>query len=290
MNYEEKYLKYKEKYNNLKNLVQKGGDITRPWDTNSNLLYIAAVIDINSDVGKEIEHRSTATGNKAYSKYGSGKLHCPHISLLQIFIKESTDLDNWIKTDLDKLLPEIIKMYNESFDDIQIHSSLGHYNNLGGWCVRNYDDNTEPDFLLDNIKIRQQDFRRDINYYLLLAFIKKLGQPFKDNITVVKNLDPHSPSSSEQKFTHFSIKPSTDTVMAEGSFVTDRWDPHVSLLKTTNTNYQDDFKSKASGINMSWISLWGSKETKVCSDGVNRNGTIGYIFVSYAGNNIWIPI
>jgi hypothetical protein len=78
--------------------------------------------------------------------------------------------------------------------------------------------------------------------------------------------------------------------MAEGSFVTDRWEPHVSLLKTANTNYSDDFKSKASGRNMSWISLWGSKETKLCNDGANRNGTIGYIFVSYAGNNIWIPI
>jgi hypothetical protein len=263
--------------------------ITKPWSTDSNLLYIAAVIDINSDVGKEIEYRTNATGNKAYSKYGSGKLHCPHISILQIFVKELTRFDFWIKTNLKNISDKIVELYKNMFIN-QIHSEYDHYDNLGGWCVRNYDDDDNPKKMLSNAKNIQTNFRNRVNNYLLTTYTRSPSNTYSKIIQEQPNIPPYSPSSSVQTFIHFSIRPAKDSIMAEGTFFTDKWAPHVSLLKTTNINYQEDFKSKASSVrNMSWISLWGSKQN-INIDGKSRKGTISYIFVSYAGDNYWIAI
>jgi hypothetical protein len=286
MNYEQKYLKYKKKYSDLQNEIQHGGVITKPWSTDSNLFYIAVVIDPMSSAGKEINHRTNST---AYLQYGSGKLHCPHITLLQIFIKKSTPFEFWIRHNLHLIYPVIQRLYIRSFGDKQIHSAVGHYDNLGDWCVRKYDDNSKPALLLDNIKEAQATFRRDINNYLLLASINKfgqVGQSFLDYITVERDKDPISPMPNPQKFIHYSYIPSTDSVMAEGSFVTDKWEPHVSLQKTIDPKkFIKDFTSSTGTNNMSWISLWGSQTT------VNgHEGSIGSIFVSYAGVDHWIPI
>ncbi len=91
-----------------------------------------------------------------------------------------------------------------------------------------------------------------------------------------------------KKFTHFSIKPSQ--ILSWLRELYKQLECIFIIIKTSNTNYQEDFKSKELDRNMSWINLWVDKETKLCSDNKNRNGTINYIFVSYAGNNNWIPI
>jgi hypothetical protein len=274
--------------NKIKKECNKGG-ITKPWSTNSNLLYIAVVIDRTSDVGLEIEHRISATGHTAYSKYGSGKLHCPHISILQIFIKEGTNFDDWIKSNLKSISDKIVELYKSMFER-QIHSQYDHYENLGGWCVRSYDDDKSPNNLLSTVKNTQTDFRKKINNYLLLTYLGFASNQYHKYIQEQSNIDPFSPLSSTQKFIHFNIKPSTESIMAEGSYFTDDWAPHVSLLKTNDTNYHDEFKSKASGSrNMSWINLWGSAKNIVIG-GAPRKGTISYIFVSYAGVNNWLPI
>jgi hypothetical protein len=172
----------------------------------------------------------------------------------------------------------------------QIHSEYDHYDNLGGWCVRNYDDDDNPKKMLSNAKNIQTNFRNRVNNYLLTTYTRSPSNTYSKIIQEQPNIPPYSPSSSVQTFIHFSIRPAKDSIMAEGTFFTDKWAPHVSLLKTTNINYQEDFKSKASSVrNMSWISLWGSKQN-INIDGKSRKGTISYIFVSYAGDNYWIAI
>jgi len=69
MDYKQKYLKYKQKYINLQNIIYHtrllsgGAGPILPWfPMRSNQLYIEAVIDPNSHLGKEITARLTKIG------------------------------------------------------------------------------------------------------------------------------------------------------------------------------------------------------------------------------------
>ena len=302
MNFKEKYIKYKKKYIYLKKLLQQsnhnsingGGcdwsspvkaspitssNITKPWNANSNLLYIALVISKKSEVGIEIEARtSKVSGNSAFISYGSGKLISPHISLLQIYIKENSFLDNHFKSALQHIGNKVMQIYLETFKDITIHSSYDEYAILGKFLTRNYNDNNPNRQLLDKAKKAQTYFRNKLNNYIFEEIlVEQLTNIY------IGTFKPFQ-GGSGQMFEHYCIKSQTypDSILAEGTYFTDGWNPHVSLFRTTDIGLVKKFRSAAGYHNMSYINLWGTQGTILPP-------SLSHIYISYDGQSFWIP-
>ena len=89
---------------------------------------------------------------------------------------------------------------------------------------------------------------------------------------------------SGQMFEHYCKKSLKypDSILAEGTYFTDGWTPHVSLFKTTDIGLVQQFRSAAGSHNMSYINLWGKQGTIFPS-------SLSYIYVSYNGQSFWIP-
>ncbi len=312
MNFKDKYIKYKKKYIYLKKLLQQsdynsniiedlnldnsingGGcdwsspvkespitssNITKPWNANSNLLYIALVISKTSEVGIEIDARTLKVSRQsAFISYGSGKLLIsPHISLLQIYIKENDFLDKHFKSALQHIGNKVMQIYLETFKNITIHSSYGEYEILGKFLTRNYNDNTDARKLLDNAKEAQKNFRVELNNYLFTELLK-------EQLTDI-SMEKHPPFQGGQMFDHYFKIPQTypNSILAEGSYFTDGWTPHVSLFRTTDIGLVQKFKKAAGSHNMSYINLWGKQQTSLPP-------SLSYIYVSYDGQSVWIP-
>jgi hypothetical protein len=305
MNFKEKYIKYKKKYIYLKKLLQQsnhnsingGGcdwssavkaspitssNIIKPWNANSNLLYIALVISKTSEVGLEIETRTFIVSKKsAFISYGLGKLISPHISLLQIYIKENDCLDLYLKTKLQDIGTKVMQIYLDTFTNITIHSSYGEYAILGKFLTRNYNDNDPNRQLLDKAKKAQTDFRNKLNNYIFEEILK-------EQLTNIGTFKPFQ-GGSGQMFEHYCKKSQTypDSILAEGTYFTDDWNPHVSLFRTIDKETIDKelvqkFKNAAGSRNMSYINLWGKQ-------GTSLPPSLSYIYVSYDGQSVWIP-
>jgi hypothetical protein len=313
MNFKDKYIKYKKKYIYLKKLLQQsdnnsniiehlnldnsidGGGcgwssskklsyntsskITKPWNTNSNLLYIALVISQKSEVGEEIDRRTiSVSGKSAYLSYGSGKLISPHISLLQIHIKENSILDCNFKSKLQDIGNKVMQIYLDTFTDITIHSSYNEYALLGKFLTRNYNDNEPHRQLLDKAKKAQTKFREKLNNYIFKDLLKKQLEDFY----ILKYIPIQG--SSGQIFDHYfeNSEKYPNSILAEGSYFTDSWTPHVSLFKTTDLGLVNRFRIAAGTYNMSYINLWGKQ-------GTSLPPSLSYIYIAYAGQSLWIP-
>jgi len=296
--YENKYLKYKIKYNDLKKIILQKGGIDYPWPKprKSNLLYIALVISPNSDAGKEIDARIQATiSQSAFDNMGGNNpLRAPHLSLLQINVpqddlkmRDRQPLHYYISSNIGTVLNMIKLSFLSIFNNTSIHSEAGHYNQLGSFITRVYDDNTAG--LYDNIKQLQTNFRETIERFLFL----QLGP--RDQINIETNVSPQwsDPKSTKPPalHTHYSGNGNEfpNSAMSINVYSTTDWEPHISLFRIpplhNSENLIKNFIDNKQGGNMSYINLWHHKTT------LNGfAGSLSHIFVSFYGVNFWIPL
>jgi hypothetical protein len=301
-----KYLKYKQKYNNLKIFLQKGG-LNKPWTTDSQLLYIALVVDPKSEVGEVIEHRTKgAIKRKAFSNYGSGNLKAPHLSLLQIYIPDKSNLDEFIRGNL-QIIYDIIKLsFMNNLNKLTIHSALGQYAKLGNFLTRHYNDTTKD--MYQTIKQRQTAFRIAIESFLLTQIppvLTQIGQTFATRFNIETGI---APTQGKGSYTHYSQydEKYPNSVMAENDHSTTSWEPHITLFPmpvtpvtgedavaeqekldkdTIDTFTKQGLPEHLPTANMSYLNLW-----KNTTSHNGYQGSFSHIFVSYGGIHHWIPL
>ena len=305
--YENKYLKYKIKYNNLKKYFLQKGGIDYPWPEprKSNLLYIALVISPDSDAGMEIDARTKATiKQSAFGNMGGNNpLRAPHLSLLQINVpqddftmRDRQPLHYYISSNIGTVLNMIESSFLSIFNNTKIHSQMGNYNKLGSFIARIYDDNSSglhhAAGLYNNVKQLQTTFRETIERFLL----QQLGPPTQINIEPSLSpswSDPKSTKSSAllPQHTHYSGNGNRfpHSAMSINVYSTTGWEPHISLFRIppsqTPANLIKDFQDNKKSRNMSFINLWSQRTT------LNGHaGSLSYIFVSFYGVNFWIPL
>jgi hypothetical protein len=296
--YENKYLKYKIKYNNLKKYFLQTGGFDYPWPEprKSNLLYIALVISPDSDAGMEIDVRTKATiKQSAFGNMGGNNLlRAPHLSLLQINVpqddfkvRDIQPLHYYISSNIGTVLNMIKLSFLSIFNNTSIHSEAGHYNQLGSFIARVYDDKANG--LYNNVKQLQTTFRETIERFLF----QQLG-PY-DQINIQTNLSPQWSDSKSTKppalHTHYSGKGNNfpHSAMSINVYSTTNWEPHISLFRIPSLQNSatliKGFIDNQRGGNMSYINLWHHGTTLN-----GRAGSLSHIFVSFYGVNFWIPL
>jgi len=296
--YENKYLKYKIKYNDLKKIILQKGGIDYPWPEprKSNLLYIALVISPDSDAGIEIDARTRATiGQSAFDIMGGNNpLRAPHLSLLQINIpqddlkmRDIQPLHYYISSNIGTVLDMIKSSFLSLFNNTSIHSEMGHYNQLGSFIARVYDDKAKG--LYDTVKKLQTNFRDTIEKFLFL----QLGPPYQINIQTNSPPQWSDPKSTKPPalHTHYSGKGNNfpHSAMSINTYSTTDWEPHISLFRIPPSqkfeNLIKKFIDNQQGGNMSYINLWHHETTLN-----GYAGSLSHIFVSFYGVNFWIPL
>jgi hypothetical protein len=275
------------------------GQFTMPWNQSSNVLYIALPIDINSHLGKEIDTRIRIVSGSSPFGPTSGIIKTPHVSLLSIFIKNGSILDNFLKnqSNFNSLAQNITASFKNNIvtNSLQLHSDKGHYEILGKWLTRAFDDT----IYLQILKNHYIDFKKNVNY-LLLNNVKNFPvAQFTNFINTQQNINPHqiANNSPPQTFTHYSINPNTfpNSETAISSFFTDNFLPHISLMFSTDP--KNIPRIQAAGLRngiqhpMSYLNLWGSQDKKnVPGVAAPMNGSISHVYVAYDNKQSWTPL
>jgi hypothetical protein len=214
MDYKHKYLKYKQKYNNLQNLlyhtrILSGGGLILPWfPMRSNQLYIEAIIDPVSYLGTELNFRLTQLGI-AIPEF--------HISLLEILVPEmrqnigpgkmpDNPIDLFIKSNIQGMLKINIRdIYNETLSNLLAYSARDNYDCYGNFFIRKYDDIQFARDIINNFKnfkirlisvlLQNSSFSSDFNTLIYRPLVK-----------LISSSDPSRPPVIRKEFTHYYQK------------------------------------------------------------------------------------
>jgi len=307
-----------EKINDLKKLINSlinpiiyttpYSKYTMPWDTESNLLYIALVIDPASYIGSIITRRAQAikrpnwktkvlTSINPFESYKDPKgLYTPHISLIKIYIRDESELNTKITTKLAQLYSIIATCFDSTLKDKQLHSEYGKYDLYGNFISRIYDD---PVYL-ENIQNQQYLFLEAIITNLTITI---MGEK-KENLIIEKYKQfKTSPASTSTTITYYSNKEKKLDMAIESFYTDHNFIPHISLFgkdpkkadKADINAEIETFQNASDRRPMGWINLWNSSKQNLVTDihtkeSMNLHGSLSYIFVSYNGINKYIPI
>lgn len=255
----------------------------QPWGRNNYILYISLLIDENSNIGQAIKARTESITNvNPFDPLDPN--HSPHISLLKLYVKEGTELDNLLinKFDQDYLdFPKKAYIIKNSFDNNLLNYSLdsksGNYDTFGNFIVRKYNDSKN----ISTIQIQHYKFICDIITQFMPNFfteenIKYMSGPSDTNVLLTHYIQQkYNKTKYTPKYTHSDI--------AVDSFYSSNWIPHISLTKFNPIsenpynlilNYQ---KQSFSTNPLNPVNLWSSsKQIK----GVF--GSINQIYISYS--------
>ena len=242
----------------------------KPWDFNAKKIFIAVVIDPDSQLGKVLNDRYNELFrklNEDLKKVGKSeirveplfkpindkdKLTNPHITLLSFFFPEGGDIDKFLSVpaNFEKLCEYVNTYFKDNFTDkkAQLHSEVDNYTQLTKFVARKFDN--EP--YLKNVKDNSfTPFKNSI-----LSLFKKFNKVEENILPVASPVDP------PETFTHYSLpsKGYPESGLAIGSF-SSNWLPHMSIVKTTDTGLNTTeiikrFKLASTGPPMSWLNLW----------------------------------
>lgn len=290
INYYDKYLKYKTKYNNIKNQFG-GSNYISPFklylgNGNKNItcsIHIQIKINPDSYVGKELHARRNKCIQSLENILGNNEFTInfkPHITLLEIFFNPETVLGNTIINSLINNDHVIINIISNAYDELLrnkfCHSPIDNYIMLGNFFTRQYQ---EPENYSDfKIKIYKELCNLVSNHINLSDLYRHL--PLQLTNKNGKIITFHRFSGSE-----------IDYIVSD-YFYGNGWIPHLSLIKFSSNNTQminetqevfdeikNVFKNSASLLSssgnmitraLSYINLWSLNETK--------NGYTGSIY------------
>lgn len=315
--YKQKYLKYKQKYLELRSKLQLGGAILPWFPVQSCQLYIEAVIDPVSHLGREITQRL-------------GRLHIApsefHITLLEILVP--TDLRNYgaqrndnpihqflaNQGTIDGLARAVRDIYARTLSNAIAYSAQDNYAMFGRFFVRKYDD----PIYVQYFSAQFRDFKIGIINELLVNSTLRTNFDSIIRKPLIKHRsssDPSRPPVITKEFTHYYNKrvlphptpvvlppkkndvtslfaisqhfntPSSGAVAgAAAAPVNNGWVPHISI-----TNQQIpplSFRGVTSGAAISLLPLWSSRETKPRPDNQASRiqGSISELVIKYSGN------
>jgi hypothetical protein len=183
------------------------------------VLNIAAAIHPNSILGKTIETKSLQYLGKTAFNIENGPLKRPHVSLLQIFVKNGTNLNIQLrkKNVLDEFANKIVHIYKNTLYNRSLKSKSNDYVSFGTHIARRY-----------NKENQQETFRNECNKTLFEIQQNKLmtKQDFISEINIDDDIPPflydNNGGTIGQKYTHYSIKPEfyPNSIFAEGDFYT----------------------------------------------------------------------
>jgi len=266
MNYYNKYLKYKNKYNELyimNNNINKSNELkiqtggVKFWVNASNFstFYIAAVINPTSTIGKEFNDRLKFIDPNIYLG------DTLHISLLELIIPNHIDNKLYkylvsLETDLheqqtfkDNILEIYLKTIAIDCFLSKYHKS-DNYDFFGKWFVRKYDIfNTT---LYSKFKIE-----------IINLLLSKCGYSFKNDINIsgIYNI------SLLHKIRYYNLKTPLTYNPPSLFAIKDFYDtPYIKPIQTYDKciNNQSEFKKqfKITGtVPLTHINMWHSKDT-----------------------------
>jgi hypothetical protein len=282
---------------------------TMPWDTGSNLLYVALVIDPASYIGLVITKRAQAikrphwktkvlTSINPFESYKdpTKNLYTPHISLIKIYIRDESELNTKLTTKLDQLYSIIATCFDLTLKDKQLHSEYGKYDLYGNFISRIYDD---PVYL-EEIQNQQYLFLEAIIRNLTITI---MGEK-KENLIIEKYKQfKTSPAPTSTTITYYSNKEKKLDMAIESFYTDHNFIPHISLFgkdpqkadKADINAEIETFQNASDRRPMGWINLWNSSKQNLVTDihtkkSMNLNGSLSYIFVSYNEQIKYIPI
>lgn len=262
-------------------LRQNPPNKTQPWDTASNTLLIALPIARYSEIGKELDARSSSVlGHTPFDKIDA-TFKYPHITLLQIHIKSNSDVDKLLSipknfTDftnaINILFVETFRL-NDLSSTPQLHSILGNYQQLGDWIARVYDD---PVFLKKVISENYNSFLEEL--------IKKIFKALNKTVTTSKRQPFFNASTKDQPFTYCSSNGAEQ--FAISSFYTDsNWTPHISIEKSNDASLIQKFMQSSTGKPISYVNLWKDTVSKNIKGIGEKKGSISHIYYKYRNNH-----
>lgn len=284
-------------------------DYTRPWDSDSKILYIALPIAQKSDIGKEIHSRFCKMGVPSpFTNFTtSTRLTSPHISLFQLYIPTDSNLDELLSNpenfaNIASIITDLFKdtfRINES-ESLQLHSQLGDYKMLSSWLARTYVDDK---YLPKVVEHNYTPFRVQLRHILLKnlhdfppgQFTSKITEEVEEVEEVVQAVH-YASGSRHIPFTHYSRSPHRypSSEMAIPSYYIESWTPHISLSLIGKDTNPEDFitKIKDAATNaMSYINLWPVDKKKTIPEiRQNRQGSLEYIYCTYGKNFIYKKI
>jgi hypothetical protein len=322
MDYKQKYLKYKQKYIVLQNIIYHtrllsgGAGPILPWfPMRSNQLYIEAVIDNNSHLGKEISTRLTKIGviNQEL-----------HISLLEILIPEmrqnvgpggsqDNKIDLYIKAFIQTVLKNNIKdIYNNTLGNLLAYSAKDNYECYGKFFVRKYDDikfakyirKKFMDFKIQLIHdlIHNSSFGSDFNTLIHRPLVKlqSTSDPSKPPILTkdythyyqkgILNCltSPLPKKGSGENTSLFAISEYFDTTDLDPAGGLIGWIPHISITNDPNAcskkaAFTQAFK-QAADVPISYLPFWKSSVKRPRPDYPTQtmDGSISKLIIKYA--------
>ena len=206
MDFKQKYLKYKQKYLELKE--QLGGGVILPWyPVNSFQLYIEAVIDPKSHLGREITQRLSKMKIPS-SEY--------HVSILEILVPVDTHnygplrFDNPIhqflanQNNIDHFADTVASIYRNSLSNSIAYSEYNNYALYGKFLVRKYDDPNYIKYFGPQFKQFKQEIIHEILSKCLRSDFRTLIR--RPLIRHQSSSAPGKPPVITKEFTHYYQK------------------------------------------------------------------------------------
>lgn len=229
----------------------------KPWrNKDSNILYIALVIDENSGIGNVI--KQIANHLPFQTKFElNDKLTSPHITLLQLYIPDNSLIDKKILNHLNSYA----KIFNKIFNDhIKSRLKANTFQILGDFIT-----------LIINttqiIKSSHRNFYIDIIKYIFDKILSTDTSKIIETYKITRKTPPEI-----EGFTHYSITgkaPIDESEMCLSSYDT-YWEPYISVLKSKDSSKRDALNADLGG---------NTYDIKLSE--------FNYFYVGYKNNNIY---
>lgn len=265
----------------LKPLIydDKPSFLPKPWpNIESNIIFTALVISETSDVGLRIKSLCALAGINPYANEMDDSLKMPHITLLSIFLPDVTknSLHGYLSSDTGfKKTTEVISECVKK-DIINKSIVLEAKNNK----YMQFDTSVVKKFVYQ--KMGHQYFKDTIYKPFREDVINSLSKLIsKDKISSIKCypefLDPQNPN---ELFTHYTTDKSNKiSGFAVGKDFVGNFSPHISLIKSKDKAYREDFIKQIQG-----------KDTHDINRIELSSKDISYIFLSYMRKWVYIPV
>jgi hypothetical protein len=301
MDYYQKYLKYKNKYSQLKEMI---GGAKSPWNCKTTVaLFIGLDIDETSSLGKNIKDRLIATKKimatnpKFAPMIAEDSGHSAHMTLFTLTAPIESPFAHFLnyyfknpinQNDFEEYIHELFLTY---FDNAQLqaYSAMDEYELfVDKFIARRYDTLFFPNEKIFRTNVG--DFKNEIVDYLLAKFIN-LSSIDKSVLSAVFEQETITNPVTAKDHVHWKCKQTNvitknkvyksvidgrrhplapDTLFQiDDMFSKEKFLPHVSIFGTktpviTNELYEefkDIFKSVGVGKPISYINLYSNKKT-----------------------------
>lgn len=260
-------------------LLHDNAPFPKPWlNVDSNILFTALVISESSVLGLGIKYLCALAGQDPYAGELSSVLEMPHISIMNVYIPmiAKRSIHGYARSDLGfaivaETIAKVVKKHLIDKGNV-LHSENNAYSQFGKFVVKKFKDETRGH----------------------QKFVQTVYKPFKEDIvnslglliggeghTSIKCFPSYFPQGKAmQTFMHYTTdKTNKSSDFAISKYFEEDLSPHISLIKS------DDPYERAN-----FIQMVQAEDTRDMNRVELSSKDISYIFVSYMGKWVYIPV